>query len=610
MRLNQRIAIFALLSLFVTGAYALTINDPHETSYTGLVPVNVTANETQDSMSFSVANISSSCDNCSSITDELNLSPGNYTLTATSTLGNNTENGSVDFIVVLPVNETNQSNRTGNETEPLEITIIKPIEGNYYEDIELEFETNKPANITYELNGENFSACENCTEYETGFGLDPGLYVLTAYAAAGNETANDTVTFTMLEEDNQTLKVVIVRPRSKRYYDEDVELKILTNMEADISYELNNDTFPGCDDCNELEESLTLEPGTYTLIAYAEAGNMTANDSVVFKVLGEEERGKAHRWKFKDLPYMLRHGEITDEELADIIGTGEVPMGYIKKLIETRRLGRRSIDAMLHLPHQPRGIFKRLVGWMGKHELSYKELIFENYELNDEQVAIIITDKDTSEETIEKIKKMLDNRESKLGKPVRYYKGTQWDDTPFQHDYYDEDYWDQLEQLQQEQAQEMEQLQEELKDDYKDWFEEHQEDLAELWQIQQDLEKKYQEHLEKKAQLAEEQAQEQQELHEEQWRDVSDDEDLEDWQWWKEEQDSDQGSEDDEDAGTLANWRRRQQELNQELAQYHKEKQQEHEQEKTYKKWEAGRQTGTRGRSSQNDHGWNDWNGH
>lgn len=108
---NQTPSVLTNFTLAVTAPIATTYNST-------TVPLVVSANETLDSLSYSLDNASSTqlCTNCSQANATLNASEGNHTLTVEGVLGNLTKNVVVSFTVSLPATSGNETNTTNNQT--------------------------------------------------------------------------------------------------------------------------------------------------------------------------------------------------------------------------------------------------------------------------------------------------------------------------------------------------------------------------------------------------------------------------------------------------------------------------------------------------------------
>ncbi|MBR9701134.1 hypothetical protein GOV11_04685 [Candidatus Woesearchaeota archaeon] len=359
------IQLVMVMLLLVGGALALTIDSPSG-EVESPVDVLVTANETQDSIEFSISpgDITLSCDNCSELADSYELDAGNYTLTASSDLGNLTDEATVDFSVMeIEVNDTPDNDTPVNdtpvndtETESLELSIISPEAGEQGPNVTFSFETNLLADISYSLGNESVDACQNCTLYVEDRTLEEGDYTLTVSAILGNETDEKIVLFNIVIPTNDTPV---------------------------------NDTDDNQTDTNQTDDDTT--------------DDTTDDDGMPRFTLG-----------LNKLPQSVEAGELTDSELAAIIRANNLNPGIINRLVKTGLLGNESIDAIIETQKTPPGIFRKMFGFFGIHIKTPKEKLMTEYDLTLEQEEELLEQDDVQTVAKKKIAKSVENKGGKV----------------------------------------------------------------------------------------------------------------------------------------------------------------------------------------------------
>ena len=416
---TRTILIFlALLFSIVTiaaAATALTIVSPTPGQHESPVSINLTTNQTQDSLSYSIVpgNATGECTNCSAITESVSLAPGNYTLTATSVLGNRTEQADVSFEVVRP------------EAAPdFSISILDPNDNQTYPSnyILINLATNITAdNIEYRLDNGSFqTACTNCSAFQTTLQVLNGTHTLAARASLDNVTKSDSATFTVAPPQEAQLSLTIASPHAQQYTSP-VLFSLLTDKPAAISYRLNNATVTACSNCSDYEKSKSLSPGNYTLTVLASAQNQTVNGTVSFSVVGvnqtgnqtnghnktNESRGPRFTLRFEKLPQLVESGGLNDTELAAIIRANKLNPGILNRLVKTGKLGNESIAAIIDTQKTPPGIFRKILGLFGIYLPTPKEELVTHYNLSEEQMTKLLTDDDVSEQVSDHLKREL-----------------------------------------------------------------------------------------------------------------------------------------------------------------------------------------------------------
>lgn len=345
-------ALYLIIALLcINSATALTI----EPSGNVFSPVNVqvSANDTVDTLLFTLNGNNISCNNCSNVSQSMNLSPGTYTIVATQTLGNATESVN-NTITVLD----------------LEVTIDHPKNQTYTsENISVNITTNIAATISYRIdNGTYQSGCENCTAFNTTIQVQNGSHTLDARAVLQN----------------------IVKQSSTMFF---VNISQITNGTG-------NTTTPGNTTTNTTNTTNnTTNPGNTT-----NTTNTTNSNNTTKPV--KNETGRPYTLGLNKLPQQVTSGNLTDHELAEIIRNNKINPGIINRLIKTGKLGNESIDAIIDTQKTPKGILAKIAGFLGIEVKTAKEKIIDQYNVTQEQAEKLINDEDVSQKTKEKIEKI------------------------------------------------------------------------------------------------------------------------------------------------------------------------------------------------------------
>lgn len=316
--------ILLLMVMMIPTAYALEIESPTAQDYFGNVEVLITEDKIVDSINYSIGEFNQSCENCSNISQTLELESGTYELIASSYDGENQTSKNVTFTVL----------------ENLTIVIKSPMAGNNTNPVLINFSTNSLSNLTYNLDGNETVVCDSCSQFSTSKNLSIGNHTLTVLAS------------NQFQSVNKTLKFRVVN---------------LTNV--------------------------TIEPDNST--------NTTNNET---EDESDDEEYPRFTLGLNKLPQALEAGELTDEELAQIIRNNRLNPGVTNRLIKTGLLGDESIDAIIETQKTPPGIFKKILGFFGFEVKTAKEELIEEYNLSSNQKVKLITDQDISEETVEELK--------------------------------------------------------------------------------------------------------------------------------------------------------------------------------------------------------------
>ncbi len=422
------IALLFGLAALATAVSALTIVSPAPGQYGSPVAVNIRANQTQDAISYTLTpgNASETCTNCTALSGSEALDAGNYTLAATATLGNATEQANVSFEVLPPV----------PPTSTFSVTILDPTDETYGTSaVPITLATNATVDtLGYQLdNGTVQQACVNCSSFQTTLNVSDGNHTLAAEGTLGNETETASVSFTVQQPVQQPdeLTLTVASPLAQDYTSP-VQLSFQTSLPSTINYSIDNQTVQACVNCTDYEASQVLDEGSHTLTVLAAAQNRSANATVVFSVVnattnetenetngtgndGNESGAPRFSLGFEQLPQMVASGNITDDELAAIIRANRLNPGILNRLIKTGKLGNESITAIIETQSAPPGIFQRILGFFGFHVATPKDELAAQYNLTDNQEAMLLTQNDVSPQVSAKLKKDLQTRAGQHG---------------------------------------------------------------------------------------------------------------------------------------------------------------------------------------------------
>jgi len=453
--MNKTILYTLLVLIFVSGAQAADFSvwaeDTQVDEFT--ITANLFSNETLDKFEYAIdSEWTTACEDCDNFVLETLVDSGDHVLELRGTLDYENEEASYDFTI-----------------EAIALEIIRPEENEDDEDVTLEFSTFRVTDIDYILDGESYDACTNCTHFEEDVELETGSHYLQVFAHSGDFFEYSELNFeidgdelnlqilsptededdedvllefrTNLDEGEHTLEVRaetddevdtesidfeviggelnlrIVSPDEEEE-DGDVLLRFRTNVESDITYVLDDEDFDACEDCTVFSRWVTLDEGEHTLEVRAEIDDESDTESLDFEVLEEsdeddEDENDEHRdfaEGFNKLPQMFASGELTDEELADILSENRVPPGVINRLIKTGELDEESLNAILKHQFNPPGILKKVFGWFGWRTGSYSDRIHERYNLSEENEQEIVKRSDLQKDKMNKVKTSLQNK--------------------------------------------------------------------------------------------------------------------------------------------------------------------------------------------------------
>jgi hypothetical protein len=284
--------------------------------------------------------------------------------------------------------------------------------------------------INYSVdNGSTQQGCSNCSQYNATLNMSEGNHSITANAAIGNQTFSSQANFTVILPAAivpvvaKDFTISIVRPIHKTYYDA-VQVNITANRTLDsISYKLSGNYTLGCENCSAYSAMLNIQNGSYTLYAKGVLGNVSKEVSVSFTVepkpvpctnCTKPKYNYTHNYSgprfglgFEKLPKQVESGNITDDELAEIIRTNKFNPGIINRLIKTGKLGNESLTAILETQFNPMGIFGKMFSWMGFKHNTYASAIYETYNLTPQLEVKLVARDDLPKKYAEKMQQRI-----------------------------------------------------------------------------------------------------------------------------------------------------------------------------------------------------------
>jgi hypothetical protein len=354
---KQLLPVFLLLIL-AGFASALTVSPTG--SVVSPFVVNITANETQDNLTFSIVgtNVSGTCSNCAELLQTVDLEPGNYTASATQSLGNDSSQVNATFTV-----------------ESLSISILDPDATTYTSGyILVNLAANMMADsIEWRTNATYQDGCTNCSTFNTTIVLEAGNHTLTARAKKGELVKIASVDF-VVDTVNVTNDTNV------------------TNVTTNVTNVTNVTNMTNVTNVTNVTNSTNV-----TNVTTPPQGNETPRFTV----------------GMNKLPQMVESGNITDHELALIIRQTKLNPGIINRLVKTGRLGNESITAIIETQKTPPGIWAKVMGFFGVHVKTAKEELAENYDLTEEQAQLLLSDADvTGKKVKEKVQEKLANAKS------------------------------------------------------------------------------------------------------------------------------------------------------------------------------------------------------
>lgn len=263
-------------------ANAFEIISPVDTVYNSTnILLHVEHNETLQNISFSIdgSNYALLCSDCISDTAQLELIEGEHTIIVTGVMDNESYEESVTFAIELPDEEPQEPEIT------FTVEILSPESLNYNTtEISLEVEANDTLDsIDYELDGDSFDGCEDCSGFTEELNLTKGLHTITVLGQLGNKTVEDTVSFEIDLAEPLEFILTVIDPKDKTY-DGEVDIKIESDKTLDEIHVEFEGYENSCDNCSLFEDAVNLSDGNYTLTVTGKLDDLEKQDSVDFEV--------------------------------------------------------------------------------------------------------------------------------------------------------------------------------------------------------------------------------------------------------------------------------------------------------------------------------------
>jgi uncharacterized protein (UPF0179 family) len=152
-------------------------------------------------------------------------------------------------------------------------------------DILLSMEHNETLDsMSYGLDDVNFTACTNCSVFNTTLNAGEGTHIIRATGILGNETVEKYVVF--IVDILPVFSLDINDPEAKVYDTNIVDFDVESDMALRrIYYFLDNSSeINACDNCSKFNTTLNLTEGTHTLKVRGLLGNDVIERQVIFTV--------------------------------------------------------------------------------------------------------------------------------------------------------------------------------------------------------------------------------------------------------------------------------------------------------------------------------------
>jgi hypothetical protein len=287
--LASALLVLLLCSGFTT---ALTVS-PLPGTYTSPVGVNITTDATQDSITFSVGDINSSCINCTELSQSVNLAAGEHTLFAVSELNGTNETANSTFTIQpsfdLEIYDPNNETYNTSSTSMYVVT------------------TAIVDTIKYQLDGDAFvQGCANCSSYNNSISAAAGAHTLTVRATLGDIVKDRSVTFGLTFDGNVTNGTNITNGNATNI------TRNTTNVTGNTT-PVSNGTGP----------RFTL--GLNKLPQQVETGNIT--DAQLAQIIRDNKLNPGI------INRLIKTGKLGNDSISAIIETQKTPPGIWGKIV-------------------------------------------------------------------------------------------------------------------------------------------------------------------------------------------------------------------------------------------------------------------------------------
>ncbi|MBI2452389.1 hypothetical protein HYV50_04925 [Candidatus Pacearchaeota archaeon] len=286
--------------------------------------------------------------------------------------------------------------------------------------ITLSAEMNKAGEMSYKLDNNNFSlACSNCSNFTKELTLESGQHTIHVLGEADNESRIRAVLFIINGSQQEELEVTINSPNNLQVFNTtNIIISAQMNKEGTISYKIDNDNFTMiCEICSNFTRTIMTTGGTHQLFIM---GNTTDETKIVstFFVINltslnpdnstennqtNASAGARFSLGFHKLPKQFAKGEISSEELTEIIRNNKLNPGTINRLAKTGKLSQENIDAIIETQFLPPGILNKLLGLIGFAGNNHLEDFLNNTNLTDKQLSKLIEKNEIPKKTLKKL---------------------------------------------------------------------------------------------------------------------------------------------------------------------------------------------------------------
>lgn len=421
----KKILFLAMLCLLALPSLAFKIQSPEATVYSSTeISLNIISNQSLYNISYSIDNSQNilACQNCTNFSTSLNLSLGNHTIDAFGVSENETFIDTVSFSI-----QENQTFNLTNGTINFTIEVIEPKNIAYNAtEIGVKVLADKLLNnLSIKIDNQSYQQlCQNCSSYNTSINVTEGNHTFYAKGSLSGTEKEASVSFSARNSPPQPqegLNLIIVSPQPRNYTSKTILFNFTTNLNSTINYVLDNQVYTACASCSSFLKFVTLQSGKHILFVNATAGNLSDAETVNFSIISNKTKIPKNETKnktatrrfgkgFEKLPKLVEKGEISDEELAEIIRSNKLNPGIINRLIKTGRLGTESIEAITETQFKPKGILKKLLKLLGIKQKTHADLIYENYNLTLRLEYKMLSSDDISDEYVKKIEKKLEKK--------------------------------------------------------------------------------------------------------------------------------------------------------------------------------------------------------
>lgn len=416
-----------MLILFILAAMqvsAFQIAEPANKKYnTTNIALEVTHASGLDNITYTLDNGPEvlACQNCSNYSAVLVVSEQSHFLEAFGTKNNSDYYDNVTFDVNLPA-----------ATPDFKIGLVSPEAKTYYtKSIFISVISNATLDrIRYKSDGGSYIvACTNCSNYNRTLNFSEGTHTVTFEGKIDGKTKEVSVQFRIDLENKFTFD--LIKPASGTFESGVIPVEIKSNATLDRIRVRLGGYDKSCYNCSLFNDTLNLSDGWYTLKATGKLDSTEKEAAVQFKVGNltdiddDDNKTKGNKSSenrtrpsfvngFEKLPKLLKEGEISDSDLADILRKNQLNPGIINRLIKTGKLGNESLDAILdHQRFKAVGIWDKMLVIFGYKGHTYAAQIAEIYELPEKTEQKLLARDDIPKGLAKKVQEKLEVHKKK-----------------------------------------------------------------------------------------------------------------------------------------------------------------------------------------------------